>query len=465
MIFETHYLSCLAHASYLIGDETSGEAVVVDPRRDVEVYVEDAGRHGLAIRHVILTHFHADFVSGHLELARRTGATIHLGARARAEYSFHPLADGDEIRMGNVLLRALETPGHTPEGLSILVFDLARDAREPHAVLTGDTLFLGDVGRPDLMASQGQSAAQLAGMLYDSLRAKILPLSDGVLVYPAHGAGSSCGKNISNERCGTLGDQKRLNWALQPMTREQFVELATADLPAPPAYFPHAARANQRVREGLDEVLERELELLDADAACAAVDAGALLLDVREPDDFARGHVAGALNVGLSGKFAHWCGTLLDRARPVVLVAPPGKEREAALRLGRIGLENVRGYVRGGHEALAAARPAWVRRFRRRTSNELATELCCAEPPLVLDVRQPNERAQKRIAGTQFVPLDELARRCAEVPKDRRVVIHCAGGYRSSIAASLLLAAGHERVEDLVGGLGAWEAARQALET
>ncbi len=465
MILEQYYLACLAHASYLIADEASGNAAIVDPRRDVEIYVEDAARRGLTIRHVILTHFHADFVSGHIELARRTGASIYLGARARAEYAFEPLADGDEISLGTVVLRALETPGHTPESISILVFDLVEDAKNPKAVLTGDTLFLGDVGRPDLMASKGISAPALAGMLYESLHAKLMPLGDDVVVYPAHGAGSSCGKNISNEKSGRLGDQKRLNWALQPMTKEKFVEIATFELPNPPAYFPHAAAANKKHRLVLDDVLLSELVALVPATVFAHVAKGALILDVREPDDFARGHIAGALNIGLSGKFAHWCGTILDRARPVILVALPGKEREAALRLGRIGLENVRGFAAGGFEALAAERPDSVRRFRRHTASELATQMAGSDAPLVLDVRQPGERAAKRIAKSVFVPLDELAQRVGEVPKTRRVVIHCAGGYRSSIAASLLMAAGHERVEDLIGGIGAWESAQQPVES
>lgn len=465
MILEQYYLACLAHASYLIADEASGDAAIVDPRRDVDIYVEDAARRGFTIRHVVLTHFHADFVSGHIELARRTGATIHLGARARAEYAFEPLGDGDEISLGTVVLRALETPGHTPEAISILVFDLVADAKNPKAVLTGDTLFLGDVGRPDLMASKGISAPALAGMLYESLRTKLLPLGDDVIVYPAHGAGSSCGKNISNERSGRLGDQKKLNWALQPMTKEKFVEMATADLPATPAYFPHAAAANKKHRLVLDDVLASELVALVPATVFTSIAKGALILDVREPDDFARGHVAGSLNIGLSGKFAHWSGTILDRARQVILVAPQGKEREAALRLARIGLENVRGFAAGGFEALAAERPESVRRFRRHTAAELATQMSGADAPLVLDVRQPGERAAKRIAKTAFVPLDELAQRVGEVPKNRRVVIHCAGGYRSSIAASLLMAAGHERVEDLIGGIGAWESAQQPVES
>ncbi len=463
MILEQHYLACLSHASYLIGDERTGTAAVVDPRRDVEVYVEDAAKRGLTIRYVILTHIHADFVAGNIELARRTGARLAMGARARAEYDFQPLSDGDEIELGSVLLRVLETPGHTPEGICILVFDLERDRVRPQAVLTGDTLFLGDVGRPDLMAAQGLTAAGLAGMLYESLRDKIAPLPDETIVYPAHGAGSACGKNISNERSGTLGQQKALNWALQPMTKERFVALATADLPRAPIYFPHAARANQSARETLDEVLEHSLAPLEPDAVLAARESGAILLDVREPEDFARGHIAGSVSVGLSGKYAHWCGTLLDRARPIVLVAPPGREREAALRLGRIGLENVCGFARGGYEALAHVRPDLVRGFRRHTADSLAAELAAPGAPVVLDVRQPGERAQKRIAQSRFVPLDELVTGTAELPRDQRIVVHCAGGYRSVIAASLLEAAGFERIEDLAGGMGAWEAAHQPI--
>jgi len=292
-----------------------------------------------------------------------------------------------------------------------------------------------------------------------------MPLGDDVIVYPAHGAGSSCGKNISSEKSGRLGDQKKLNWALQPMTKEKFVEIATFELPNAPAYFPHAAAANKKHRLVLDDVLASELVALVPATVFTSITKGALILDAREPDDFARGHVAGSLNIGLSGKFAHWAGTILDRERPVILVAPQGKEREAALRLARIGLENVRGFAAGGFEALAAERPENVRRFRRHTATELAAQMSAADAPLVLDVRQPGERAAKRIAKSAFVPLDELAQRVGEVPKNRRVVIHCAGGYRSVIAASLLMAAGHERVEDLIGGMGAWESAQQPVES
>jgi len=262
-----------------------------------------------------------------------------------------------------------------------------------------------------------------------------------------------------------MGDQKKLNWALQPMAKEKFVALATADLPSAPAYFPHAAAANKRQHAVLDDVLARELIALAPETVLTAQAAGTIVLDVREPDDFARGHIAGSINVGLSGKYAHWCGTLLDRAKAAVLVAPAGKEREAALRLGRIGLEQIKGYTRGGYEALANARPDLVRRFRRHTADELATELAGPDAPLVLDVRQPGERAAKRIPKSAFVPLDELVLRVGEIPTNRRIVIHCAGGYRSAIAASILLRAGRERVEDLIGGIGAWEAAQKAVDT
>ncbi len=465
MILEQYYLACLAHASYLIGDEGTKEAAVVDPQRDVDQYVAEAEKRGLRIRHVILTHFHADFVAGHLELARRTGATIHLGARAEAEYAFHPLADGDTIVMGKVKLAVLETPGHTPEGISILVFDLARDAEKPHAVLTGDTLFLGDIGRPDLMASVGVTADELAGMMYDSLRTKLMKLPDETLVYPAHGAGSSCGKKLSTERVGTIGQQKQLNWALQPMNRESFVRQATADLPAAPAYFPEAANLNKRERPVLEDTLAREVVGVSLDELLGAQKAGAIVLDARDPDDYARGHLAGTVNIGLSGKYAHWCGSLLDRTRPIVLVAPQGREREAALRLGRIGYDRVRGFLAGGFEAAKKARPDLVRTFGRQTAAKLAGELAAAKPPLVLDVRQPGERATSYIPGSLFVPLDELEKRAGEIPRDRRLVVQCAGGYRSSIAASLLLNAGFTRVEDLIGGIGAWEAEKHPVRS
>ena len=367
MILEQRYLGCLSHASYLVADEATGVAAVVDPQRDVDGYLAEARARGLTIRHVLLTHFHADFVSGHLELAERAGADIRLGARAKADYPFIPMHDGDVLRLGEnaqVRLTFLETPGHTPESVSILVHDEARDASAPHAVLTGDTLFIGDVGRPDLLASQGLTAADLAGMLYDSLRGKLLPLPDATLVYPAHGAGSACGKSLSRDTVSTMGIQRRGNYALRPMPREEFVRLVTADQPEMPAYFAFAADLNRRHRATLDAALERASRPLDLEAFLRRRAEGAQVLDVREPPEFAAGHLAGGINIGLSGRYASWAGTLLDAGHPLLLVAPPGREREAALRLGRIGFDDVEGFLAGGAGAFVRS-PDVVRRWPR----------------------------------------------------------------------------------------------------
>src|ERR1700690_3603273 len=335
MIVKQFYLNCLAHASYLIGDEETGTAVVVDPQRDVERYLVFAAENKLQIKHVILTHLHADFIAGHLELRDRAGAIIYLGAKAQAEYRFTPLADGSAIEFGRVRLQALETPGHTPESISILVYDLKRSATEPHAVLTGDTLFIGDVGRPDLRGSLGWSAADLGSLLYDSLQSKLLPLPDASLVYPAHGAGSLCGKAISKETVSTMGEQRRVNYALKPMSKSQFIELVTADQPEAPSYFTYDAVLNSQERPTLDETLERELEPLKLDRVLELQAAGAQILDTREPEEFAAAHLAGSLNVGLSGQYATWAGTLLNHQHPIVIISSPDREYESAVRLGR----------------------------------------------------------------------------------------------------------------------------------
>ncbi|MBI1894247.1 MAG: MBL fold metallo-hydrolase, partial [Candidatus Rokubacteria bacterium] len=301
MILKQYYLGCLAHASYLVGDEETHTAVVVDPQRDIGQYLEDARQQGLEIRYVFLTHFHADFVAGHLELRDRVGARICLGARAEAEYAFTPMNDGDALELGKVRLKVLETPGHTPEAISILVYDLAKDERSPHAVLTGDTLFIGDVGRPDLMASVGSTASELAGMLYDSLRGKLLTLPDETLVYPAHGAGSMCGKNLSSDTVSTIGVQRRYNYALQPMSKEEFVALVTADQPEPPDYFAYDAMLNRRERPTLDEALLHEITPLSSDQVLELQAKGAQVVDTRAPQDFAGAHLAGSINIGLIG--------------------------------------------------------------------------------------------------------------------------------------------------------------------
>ena len=455
MVLKQYYLGCLSQASYLIGDEATGTAVVVDPRRDVDEYVNDAAAQGLRIKHVILTHFHADFVAGHLELRDRVGAEIHLGAEADADYPFSPLAEGETLKFGNVRLAILETPGHTPEGISILVYDLAKSADAPQAVLTGDTLFIGDVGRPDLMASSGVSEEELAGMLYDSLHGKLLRLPDETLVYPAHGAGSLCGKNLSQDTVSTIGTQRRYNYALQPMSREAFIRLVGGDQPEAPAYFSYDAEMNRRVRPTLEQSLSRELRPLALDEVLAVQRKGGQLLDVREPADFAAGHLAASTNIGLGGRFATWSGTLLSHDRPIVIVAARGTEGQAAMRLGRIGFDNVLGFLDGGIEA-AKDRPDLVRRTERLTSAALREMLDAGPVPLV-DVRFEGEWKQGAIPGSRNVPLHRLRERIADIPSGRPVVVYCQTGLRSSTAASLLEEAGHTGIMDLIGGFSAWK--------
>ena len=458
MILKQYYLGCLAHASYLIADEDGGQAAVVDPQRDVGQYLADAERLGCRIEHVFLTHFHADFVAGHLELRELTGAEIHLGARARAEYQFTPMADGSSVMLGSVRLEVIETPGHSPESISILVYDGDRSEREPCAVLTGDTLFIGDVGRPDLRVALGWSAEELASLLYDSVHEKLARLPDATLVYPAHGAGSLCGKQLSTETTSTIGVQRAYNYAMQPMSRERFIEMVTTDQPDAPAYFSYDAVLNTREHPTLEQELERELRSLSLDQVIALADSGAQLLDTRDAPQFEGAHLRGAINIGLGGSFATWCGTLLDRQRPIVLIAEPGHENEAATRLGRIGFDNVAGYLAGGMEALED-RPQLVVRTERITAGSLAEQLEGPRPPAVIDVRAPAEWEAGHIGGALNISLSLLPERLDEVPQDRQVVLYCASGYRSAIATSVLEQRGGVEVADLVGGLPAWEAA------
>lgn len=461
MILKQYYLGCLAHASYLIADRLGGRAAVIDPQRDVEQYLADAAELECEIGHVFLTHMHADFIAGHLELRDRVGATIHLGAQASAEYAFTPMRDGDELRLGEVRLSVLETPGHSPESISLLVFDPDRDNDRPYAVLTGDTLFIGDVGRPDLRASLGWSADRLASMLYDSLHGKLLPLPDDTLVYPAHGAGSLCGRNLSTDTVSTIGVQRKYNYALQPMSRERFIEIVTTDQPDTPAYFSYDAVLNSRERPTLDDALERELQPLGLGQLLERVDDGAQLLDTREQAEFEGAHVRGALNIGLGGSFATWCGTILDQRRPVVLVAEPGREVEAATRLGRIGFDNVAGYLAAGMQQLSDA-PELVERIERITAPALAEQLAAPTPPGLIDVRTRREWADGHIDGAVNVPLAQLAGQLDTLAHDHPLIVYCASGYRSAIAASMLRRAGMERVANLVGGFAAWEAAKLA---
>ena len=464
MKIQQYYLACLSHASYMITDEKTKTAAVVDPQRDVDQYLADAKAGGYTIKHVFLTHFHADFIAGHIELRDRAGATIHLGRRAQAEFACVPMQDGDVVEFGDVKLEVLETPGHTPEGISILVYDLAKSRTEPQAVLTGDTLFIGDVGRPDLLASIGVTADELADMLYESITDKLVKLPDATLVYPAHGAGSMCGKSLSKETVSTIGEQKKFNYALQPMSREDFKRIVTADQPEAPDYFVHDAILNRQERASLHESMERTLKALSLDEVLALERSGAQLLDVRDGIDFEGGHLRNTLNIALAGKYATWAGSMLTHDRPIVVIAEEGGEEEAVMRLGRIGFDNVAGYLAGGMNALAA-RDDLVVRTERITAPALAEWLAGTRtefgpPPTVIDVRSAAERAGGHIAGSLNIPLTHLEERVGEIPAGQPIAVHREGGYRSAIAASLLEKLGRGGVHDIVGGFKAWAAAK-----
>jgi hydroxyacylglutathione hydrolase len=454
MFFKQFYLGCLAQASYLVG--SGGEAAVVDPRRDVDEYIEVARAEGLRIRYVIETHLHADFVSGHRELAERTGASIVFGARAEATLPHRAVVDGDELAVGDLVLRIIETPGHTSEGISILVTDTSVSS-EPKLVFTGDTLFVGDVGRPDLAGTQGMSPEQMAGMLYESLHGKLLTLADGVEVYPAHGAGSLCGRSLSQATSSSIGEERRTNPALQPMTKERFIQLATADLPLLPQYFPKDVALN---RQGAVSLHERELPpalgLKQVETLAAA---GAVVLDVRDAHAFGTGHVPGSLNVGLAGQFAVWAGILVPMESRIVLVAEgETATREALTRLARVGLDNVAGYLEGGVEALARPGVA-LQSLPQIGVAELRELRAAGQAPAVLDVRRQAEYAAGHVPGAVHLPLDQLEARFSELDAREPLAVICAGGYRSSAAASLLQKRGFQRVRNVVGGTSAWLAA------
>src|SRR5437762_907015 len=460
MFFKQFYLGCLAHASYLIGSD--GEAAVVDPRRDVDTYIDEAKERGFRIRHVIETHLHADFVSGHRELARRTGANIYFGAKADAQFDYVPVNDGDEIRMGDVVLRFLETPGHTPESVSIL--DVDRSVSDvPKAVLTGDTLFIGDVGRPDLAGSDplrgsdpGMSARELAGMLYDSLDDKLLAVPDSVEVYPAHGAGSLCGRNISSETSSTIGQQRQFNYALQPMSKEEFVRMMTTDLPEAPAYFSRDVAIN---RGGASELAELpDPPALEARDVEALQKKGAIVLDTRPAAQYGAGHVPGSLHIGLSGQFASWAGALVSPGTPMLIVAEDEEQvREARLRLARVGLDNVAGYLAGGilEWDRAGLRLATLEQINVTELDERLREGAVR----VVDVRRPGEWQSGHIATALHLPLNDLAEKADDLSREEPLAVVCAGGFRSSIGTSLLERQGFHRITNVVGGMAAWRAA------
>ena len=451
MIFEQFYLGCLAHASYLIGSD--GIAAIVDPQRDVALYLETAAERGLRIAHIIETHLHADFVSGHQELAEKTGATIYLGEGSGATFPHRAVRDGDQIEFGRCRLRFLQTPGHTLESVSIVVTDLERGP-DPVAVLTGDTLFIGDVGRPDL--SESHTPQQLAGLLYDSLHRKLLALPDGVQVYPAHGAGSMCGRNISADRSSTIGRERASNYALRPMPRDQFVEMMTQDLPARPEYFLRDADVNRHGAPSLDSL--PPLAALPAAEVLRRQQAGVTVLDSRPATPYASGHVPGSVQIGLGGQFASWAGSLLGLDREIILVAEDdAAAQEARLRLARVGIEKVRGYLAEGIAGWARAGLP-LAELEQIEVPDLRAEMASHQDGYVVDVRRQGEWDAGHVEGAVLCPLDRLPGQIASLDRSRTVTVHCKSGYRSMIACSLLEGAGFQHVRNLLGGYDAWAA-------
>jgi hydroxyacylglutathione hydrolase len=455
MYFEQFYLGCLAHASYMLGSE--GEAAVVDPQRDVEIYLKAADQQGLQIRHIFETHLHADFVSGHLELAKRTGAKIYIGAQAGATFQHVALHDGSEVQFGKLRIAALETPGHTPEGICLVVTDEEK-SRDPWAVLTGDTLFIGDVGRPDL--SKTHTPQQLAGSLYDSLHGKLMKLGDQVLVYPAHGAGSLCGRNMRAERSSTIGTERLTNYALQIKSREEFVHQLTENLPSRPEYFLEDAQINRAGAPALSEL--DVLPPITAAELNGLLRQGVFVLDVRPNADFAAAHVPGSVNIALSGQFASWAGAIMGLSAQPVLVADTAEQyEEARLRLARVGIEDPRGFLQGGIAAwkqaelpVAAVPQITVQELSRQRSSSMQ----------VLDVRRELEWHAGHIDGAEWFPLDNFKISAPELDPSAPIAVHCQGGYRSMIACSLLQRAGIENVMNVMGGFEAWKQAGLPVE-
>ena len=451
MYFKQFYLGCLAHASYLIGSD--GEAAVVDPQRDVDQYIEEAERQGMKIKYVVETHLHADFVSGHHELAERTGAKIVFGAKAGVTFDHVDAREGDILKIGRAGLRILETPGHTPESISLLLVD-PDDPAKPMKVLTGDTLFIGDVGRPDLAGGKGFSAEQMAGMLYDSLHQKLMTLSDQTEVYPAHGAGSMCGRNISKDTSSTIGQQRQFNYALKPMSKVEFVQMMTTDLPEAPAYFSEDAEMNRTGAQTLKE-LPAPAELTPPEFKRLA-ESGYLVLDVRPAAQFGNGHVPGALNIALGGQFASWAGTLVKRGAPVLLVAEEQEGiDEAVQRLARVGIESVQGFLGGGMYAWDKAGER-VRVVPQMDVDELRHQIDEGAELQLLDVRRPTEYSGGHAPGFANVPLPHLEQRLAEFDRTKPIAVMCQGGYRSSAGTSILAKHGFQQIFNVVGGYTAW---------
>ena len=446
MYVEQLYTNCLAEAAYYI--ESNGEAAIIDPMRETEPYIELLQKRNAKLKYVFETHFHADFVSGHLDLARQTGAKLVFGPTANPGYPSYIAEDGERFELGGVEIQVLHTPGHTMESSTYL---LKNEEEKDHAVFTGDTLFIGDVGRPDLAIKSDLTKEDLAGLLYDSLQNKILTLADEVIVYPGHGAGSQCGKNLSKETVSTIGDQRKFNYALQPMKKEQFIDVVTDGIAAPPAYFPENARINKEGYDNIDEVLERNLKSISISDFMQKIDDGALVLDTRNENLYEKGHVDGSVNIPLNGQFAVWVGSLIPIDQKIVLITEQGKEYESVLRLARVGFENVAGFMEGGIETWKSS-DLPVRTIDSVDPEEF-TKLV-NEGYEILDVRRSTEAETEHVSGAINISLVELQNRLSEISPADKYLVHCAGGYRSMIASSILKNAGFSNFINIRGGYG-----------
>ena len=447
MYIEQLYTDCLAEAAYYI--ESEGEAAIIDPLRETEPYIALAKRRGSKIKFVFETHFHADFVSGHIDLARKTDSQIIYGPLANTSYKVYNAKDGEEFQIGKIKIRVLHTPGHTPESSCFLLFD---EHGKEHSIFTGDTLFVGDVGRPDLLDGV-MSREELASMLYDSLNKKIKILPDHVILYPAHGPGSACGKNIGKETVSTLGDQKKYNYALKDMSREEFIRQVTEDILPAPQYFFEDARINKEGYDSIDSVMRSNKNPMNVEQFKKAVAQGALILDTRMPDEFEKGFVPGSLNIGLNGQYAVWVGTLIDIKQPLILVTGKGNEEESILRLARVGYENVVGYLEGGVSAWAGK----LETITSITAEEMKLQM---EKGLhVVDVRKPGEWNAGHVKDASFLPLGNMPGNLSSLDKEEPYLVHCGGGYRSMMAISLMRKQGFKHLSNIYGGFGAMQKA------
>ncbi len=449
MKVEQIYTGCLAEAAYYI--ESEGEAAIIDPLREVQPYLDKAREDGASIRYILETHFHADFVSGHLDLAKSSGGTIVYGPTAEPAFDAHVAEDGEILKLGKVTIKVLHTPGHTMESATYLL--RGEDGRD-YCLFTGDTLFIGDVGRPDLAVKTDLTREDLAGHLFDSLRNKIMPLADDVIVYPGHGAGSACGKNMSQQTSDTLGNQKKFNYALRAyMSREEFIKEVTTGLVEPPQYFPKNAVMNKMGYQGIDKVLDRGVTAMDVDHFLKVVNSQqALVLDTRKPADFAKAHIPNSMFIGLDGSFASWVGTLItDLRQPIVLITDPGREEEAVTRLARVGYDNTLGFLENGLEVWQKAGKE-VGTVEQLTAEEMAEKFLHNQKLKLLDVRKASEYDSQHIEGVESFPLDFINRSMNQLNSKDNYFLHCQGGYRSMVAASILKSHGFQHVTDVMGG-------------